>query len=48
MGHVINYYTTKVGTEKHLKMFLSEITEQAYDPQENSSAFFQLFFLNSF
>ena len=24
MGHAINYYTTKVGTEKQLKIFLSE------------------------
>ena len=37
MEHAINYYTIKVGTEKHLKIFLSEITEQAYDPQENSA-----------
>ena len=37
MGHAINYYTTTVGTEKQLKIFLSEITENAYDPQETSS-----------
>lgn len=37
MGHAIDYYTTKVGSEKQLKIFLSEITEHAYDPQETSS-----------
>ena len=36
MGHSINHYTTKVGTEKQLNTFLTEITENAYDPQETS------------
>ena len=37
MGHAINHYTTKVGTERQLNSFLSEITEDAYDPQETGS-----------
>lgn len=37
MGHSINHYTSKVGTEKQLQIFLMEITENAYDPQESSS-----------
>lgn len=36
MGHSINHYTTKVGTEKQLNTFLTEITENVYDPQETS------------
>ena len=31
MGHQIEYYSTKVTTEKNLKLFISRITGNAYD-----------------
>lgn len=35
MGHQIEYYSTKVTTEKNLKLFISRITGNAYDPRES-------------
>ena len=35
MGHQIEYYSTKVTTEKNLKFFISRITGNAYDPRES-------------
>ena len=34
MGHQIEYYSSKVTTEKNLKLFISSITGNAYDPRE--------------
>ena len=33
MGHQIEYYSTKVTTEKNLKLFISRITGNTYDPR---------------
>lgn len=35
MGHQIEYYSAKVTTEKNLKLFISRITGNAYDPRES-------------
>ena len=35
MGHQIEYYSSKVTTEKNLKLFISSITGNAYDPRES-------------
>ena len=35
MGHQIEYYSTKVTTEKNLKLFISRITGNEYDPRES-------------
>ena len=35
MGHQIEYYSSKVTTEKNLKLFISRITDNAYDPRES-------------
>ena len=35
MGHQIEYYSAKVTTEKNLKLFISSITGNAYDPRES-------------
>lgn len=37
MGHTVDYYTSKAGSEKSLKLFIDSVTAHAYDPRETSS-----------
>lgn len=35
MGHTVDYYTSKAGSEKSLKLFIDSVTAHAYESKRN-------------